>query len=197
MSHERPDSVIEADPRGDLQALVTRAKEGDKKAFEELYTSLYTPVYRYLLSRTRSREDAEDLAGDSFIKFFNALPRFVPMRDSALPYLFTIARNLIIDRARAGSRVGHMDEELFFSIPDVGANPAELSELGNDIASLNKALAELPEGERSAVTLRYFDGLSMREVAEILEKKEEAVRQLVSRGLRRLRSILIDNHGNS
>lgn len=171
----------------DLQGLIFRAKNGEQKAFEELYSSLYTPVYRFLLSRTRSREDAEDLAGDSFVKFFNALDRYVPMRDSALPYLFTIARNLLIDRARRNKRTGHMDEELFFSIPDAGPSPQKQSELGDDIVALQRSLEKLPEGERSAVTLRYFDGLSMKEVADILEKKEDAVRQLVSRGLRRLR----------
>lgn len=190
MSREGAPAVIQED----LHSLIARAKAGEQKAYEALYTSLYTPVYRFLLSRTRNREDAEDLAGDTFIKFFNALDRFVPLKDSALPYLFTIARNIMIDKARSKNRELVVDEEFMFALPDHGPSPAEQSELWDDISSLQEAIAKLPEGEQAALTLRYFDNLSMKEVADVLNKKEDAVRQLVSRGLRRLRTIVLEHH---
>lgn len=174
----------------DIHVLIRQAQDGDQRAFDELYTTFYTPVFRYLLLRAGNREDAEDLAEDTFLKFFKALPTFTLAGSSILPYLFTVARNGLIDQSRKRSHEGKLDEELFLLLPDTEPDPEAQSQTGQDVDVLKKTLRLLPQGEQAAVTLRYLDGLSTAETAETLGKSEEAVRQLLSRGIRRLRSLL-------
>jgi RNA polymerase sigma-70 factor (ECF subfamily) len=174
----------------EIHELIRKAQSGDKDAFGQLYTHFYTPVYRYLLVRIRNRSDAEDLAADTFVKFFNAIPDFALTRQSPLPYLFTIARNTLIDQVRKKSHSSSIEDEELFAIPDLGPDAEEIASEGEDAELIRAVIPQLPPGERSAVTLRYFDGLSTKECAELLGKSEEAVRQLLSRGLRRMKKIL-------
>ncbi|MEK7063231.1 MAG: sigma-70 family RNA polymerase sigma factor [Patescibacteria group bacterium] len=167
--------------------LIGEARGGNHAAFDQLYRSAYAPVYRFIYIRTRNKDIAEDLTQDVFTKMLQAHP-VRPEGGSMLPYLFTVARNAVIDWSRKKKPL--YDDEALMSVAD-GARSAEV-EVGidADITRMLDALQKLSEAEEAVLKLRYLDGLSTKEVAVLLGKSEEAVRQALSRGLKHLRSLL-------
>src|SRR4051812_29095954 len=81
----------------ELRKIVERAKKGDEDAFGFLYTTYYTPIYRYCRVRLPTKEDAEDLAQEVFIKGYRAFGNFTLRGASVLPFFYTIAKNSLID----------------------------------------------------------------------------------------------------
>lgn len=169
-----------------LRRTVARAKAGDREAFGVLYSRFFTPVYRYIYVRVGSRRDAEEIAQDVFLKSFVAFVRFEARGDSPLPYFFTIARNLIIDRSRK-KRWESEDPSVLDRERAEGDDPENDAIRREDAGRLRAAIESLPESEREAVTLRFFGELSYKEIAATTGRSEDAVRQSVSRGLRSLR----------
>lgn len=83
-----------------LWDLLFRAKSGETLAFNEFFNELYTPVYRYLLIRLKHKETAEDCTQVTFSKVFQNLQKIEASASSPLQYLFTVARNTLIDEKR-------------------------------------------------------------------------------------------------
>lgn len=171
----------------DHVALIRRARAGDHAAFDALYRSCYAPLYRFVLIRVRSKDVAEDITQDVFIKFLRALPRYTGA-PSVLPYLFTVARTTVIDHYR--KRQPDFDDDALWALASEDPSPEEEAALGVEVARVLRFLSKLSPAEEAAIKLRYLDGLSTAEVAAILEKSEDAVRQILSRGVRELRSLL-------
>lgn len=175
--------------KGDFSKLIHRAKAGDNEAFGLVYSAYYTPVYRYLLIRARSTATAEDLAQTVFVKIFQNLHRFEP-RDEPLRYFFSVARNTLIDFYRKKKEANFSelgDEEKSFDAPDARESPGETMHRALMMASAKMIMEEeLSEEQREAITLRFFGGLSNKEIAKVLGKTEGTVRQMQSRALRLL-----------
>lgn len=171
----------------DTIEVITRAKAGDHAAFEQLYRALYAPVYRFAVLRLKSKDDADDVTQQVFIKFFNALPRFEP-QESALPYLLTIARNAIIDHLRR--RKPDLDDDALWAVASTEPTPEQTAHLGGEVSRVLVALNQLSDAEEAVIKMKYLDSLETSEIANILGKQEDAVRQLLSRGLRRARILL-------
>ncbi len=170
----------------DLKNLVEKAKDGDKEAFSSLYRLFFTPIYRYIYFRTGSKAEAEDLTQDVFLKAYASLRRYSYSGTSPLAYFYTIARNSVIDYRRKKKMVVADDEELS-SIADDRDNPQEQAIKSEDAEIVKKKIVLLPEEQQDVIVLRFIDGLSTKEIATMLAKSEEAVRQLQSRGLKFLR----------
>lgn len=171
----------------DHKELIVRAKEGDHAAFDTLYRLCYAPLYRFVLIRVKSKDESEDITQDTFIKLVRALPRYEG-EGSVLPYLFTIARNTIIDHYR--KRKPDYDDEALWALASDAPSPEESAALGAEVAEVMGLLHQLSDAEESVIKLRYLDGLPTADVAAIVGKSDEAVRQVLSRGIRRIRSLL-------
>ena len=171
----------------DMQAIIAKAKDGDKDAFGVLYQEFYTPVYRYIYFRVSSKDEAEELAQDVFVKAMNAFTRYEARTNTPLPYFYTIARNTVIDWQKKKRGV-HVDQEMFMEIADDTSKTDKQAVVSEELVALKKALQELPEDQREALELRFFNDLSGREVAQVMGKSEESVRQLQSRGMKALKS---------
>lgn len=171
--------------QANIQNLVARAMRGDQEAFAALYENHVTPLYRYIYIRVRQREDAEDLTQQAFMKAWVAL-QARPTEIAFAPYLFTIARNLIIDRSRAHT-IPPFSTDDSPEAADPAPSPLARAIIGEEYASLVVALDTLPHLQREVVLLRAFADMSYEDIARILEKAEPAVRQLYSRGIRALK----------
>ncbi|NPV60541.1 MAG: RNA polymerase sigma factor [Actinobacteria bacterium] len=173
-----------------LEELAIRTAEGDREAFAELYRALIDPVFRYLYWNTGSREDAEDLAEDVFLKALLSMGTFDPRRGQLKAWIFRIAHNLLVDhqRKRSRRRTTELDEE----VEDV-AKPAPLQiEDEKRAEALRECLAALPSTQRQVITMKYFAGMGNSEVAKALGRSEGAVNALQHRALRRLGETLRD-----
>jgi RNA polymerase sigma-70 factor (ECF subfamily) len=173
--------------------LVHRA-QADPEAFGTLYETHYQTVLNYLYRLTLSVALAEQLTSNTFFKALRGLPTYrprphVPFRS----WLYRIATNeaRMHWRARKGSRETPLppDENdlsrLIFA-STAAESPEEVQEKQRRFALIHRALARLSDPYQEVLTLRYFEGLALEEIAGVLEKPLGTVKSLVHRGLARL-----------
>jgi RNA polymerase sigma-70 factor, ECF subfamily len=144
--------------------LIQRAAGGDRSAFEQLYQRYARPVFGLALRRLGDRGRAEDAVQETFASVWRSAGSYKPERGPGAPWLYAVARNAIVDRARSRS-------EPPTEVPEEAARepgPSELAEQGWVAWRVHRALEELPEREREVVSLAYWSGLSQSEVAEFL-----------------------------
>jgi len=164
-------------------AAAARAKEGDAEALRFLYLRYADNVYGYVCSIVRDEYEAEDVTQHIFAKLTGALRHYQPRMVPFSAWILRVAHNAAIDHVRARRPV-----------PIEEVRPADVEEdaTGRErFADLRVALDSLPREQRDVLMLRFFVGLSPREVAERLGRSEDAVHGLQHRGRRRLRSEML------
>jgi RNA polymerase sigma-70 factor (ECF subfamily) len=171
------------------QQLVERAQRGDKKAFEFLVLKYQRKLERLLSRIIRNPSEIEDVAQESFIKAYRALPNF--RGDSAFyTWLYRIgintAKNYLISQGRRAPTSTEFDAEEAESFEDAGAlrdmNTPEAQLMSKQIAqTVNASIDSLPEELRTAITLREIDGLSYEEIAQIMACPIGTVRSRIFR----------------
>ena len=156
-------------------------------AFTRIYEERVSQVYAFFGYRLGSREDAEDLTQLTFERALKAWDRFDSRRASASTWLMAIARNLLVDHYRSGSRERHQP----LGPEGVGETALGLEsphESGVGISpDLEEALSRLGKRDRELVALRFGADLSGPEIAELTGLKLANVQQILSRSLRKLR----------
>lgn len=178
---------------GKIKDLVIKAQNGENSAFADLYETLYKPVYRYIYLRTREKNIAEDIAQDTFIKFYSNLEKFENKKDSPLAFLFTVARNSIIDHYRKENRSTPTDEETLLKKVDKATQDDFLKKKENiNLAEL--AMSLLEGDQKEAVMLKFISGMENEEIGKIINKSEEAVRQIQSRGIKKIKEYFKKNN---
>jgi len=171
------------------QNLILAAKNGNSKAFSELYELYFVPVYRYIYFRVKHKEEAEDLVQAVFVKAYHAVAGYKDMGKSPLAYFYTIARNAVVDYWRKQKRVINLEDVEAEVRISPGINPASLAEERVELKRVLKALKKLTPEQEEVVTLKFINDLSNKQISELLGKSEDAVRQIQHRALERLRAI--------
>jgi len=165
-----------------LSELVAAA-QADPAAFGPLYDRYLQPVYRYLYSRLGNAHEAEDVASQTFIAAYEALPRYREQGQFAA-WLFRIARSKMND---------HFRRNRF----EVGLDAAERAVAGYDalgevihdeeLDRLQSLIKKLNPEEQDLIRLRYVADLSFSEMADLIGKREDAVKKSIYRLLERLK----------
>jgi RNA polymerase sigma-70 factor (ECF subfamily) len=166
--------------------LIQRAATGDRSAFEDLYRRYARPVFGLALRRLGDRGRAEDAVQETFTSVWRSAATYRPERGPGAPWIYAVARNAIVDRARART-------ELPADIPDepsADAGPPDRAEQSWVAWRVHRALEELPEREREVIALAYWSGLSQSEVAEFLDIPLGTVKTRTRAALGRLSEIL-------
>jgi RNA polymerase sigma-70 factor, ECF subfamily len=166
--------------------LIQRAARGDRSAFDELYQRYARPVFGLALRRLGDRGRAEDALQETFASVWRSAASYRPDRGPGAPWLYAVARNAIVDRARART-------ETPAEIPDRAADepgPADAAEQTWVAWRVHRALEELSEREREVISLAYWSGLSQSEVAEFLGIPLGTVKTRTRAALARLSEIL-------
>ncbi len=178
-----------------LSEVIVRAKSGDRGAFDILYKEYVTPVYRYVYIRMRSKEDTEEVVQETFLKAFQALPRYEHSKETMLPYLFTIARNLLINHRKKKRPDAMLPEEMDRQGGDGDTMKGSIER--EEREELQKAMEVLSLLEREVIELRFFGELTYAEIALQLGKREDAIRQHVTRALKKMRENMQDKVDDS
>ena len=168
--------------------LIQAAATGDRSAFEDLYRRYARPVFGLALRRLGDRGRAEDAVQETFASIWRSAGSYEPERGPGAPWLYAVARNAIVDRARTRS-------EIPAEIPDEPADapgPDDHTEQGWIAWRVHRALEELPEREREVIALAYWSGLSQSEVAEFLGIPLGTVKTRTRAALSRLSEVLGD-----
>jgi RNA polymerase sigma-70 factor (ECF subfamily) len=180
-------------------ALMLRVSQGDTAAFTELVEKYKQPVMNLAYRTLRDATEAEDLAQNVFVQVFKSAARYKSTAKFST-WLFTIARNLCLNEIRRRSR--HPAESLDAPHPEQEDQPLHQFEdkktfsppesmLQGELAeNIERALADLPENQRSAILLCRQDELSYQEIAEVLGCSVSATKSLIHRGRETLKERL-------
>ena len=150
--------------------------------FLSWYDSYASDIYRYVVLRISTKEVAEDLVSEIFLSAWKHRARYNPDKASAKTWLFTIAKNALIDHYRKTKP----QSELFENIKD-GTDLMETTHWNLLSDEIQKALQLLTEEQREIVELRVWHGFSHAEIAQLISKDERAVRVMFHRSLQSLK----------
>jgi len=174
--------------------LLYKTKEKDKEAFIKAYDLYVDQLYRFVYFKVGSKEEAEDLCSAVFLKTWNyVLSDKLKDHKTLKALLYKIARNLIIDHYRKTSgraAVSFDDKDRGVEVADEKQNLGQLAELKADLLALESKLPELKNEYREIIIMRFINELSIKEIAEILNKSRGNVRVLIFRALGALRELL-------
>ncbi len=197
MADAAPDGVIclrrssmpEVEPG---RSSVSRDRGTEIELARALLTNLYEEYYdrmvRYIFVRIRDQTEAEDLAGEVFLKALKSLDSYRGRGEQMRVWLFKIAHNVVIDHVRKMSKrktVPLNDME----IPD-RLSVEETVETKLQVERLSEALDQLTPSQREVIGLRFFAGLSSAEVGEISGKSGAAVREMQRAAIEKLRKLI-------
>lgn len=176
----------------EVVALVSRAKDGDGDAFALLYDRYVDQVYGFVYRRVRSRELAEDLTADVFLRALRNLDGFTWQGVDIGAWLMTIARNRVTDHFKsARARLEHPTDEVRDGTDATGPDDPERSALDADVAAaLTVAMGDLAEDHREVLELRFVQGLSVSESAAAMDRTDGAIKALQYRALKALARIV-------
>ncbi len=177
-------------PHAEEQALVARAKAGDRAAYEALVRHNADRLYAVILRFSASESDAEEATQDAFLRAWRSIGRF---RGDArfFTWLYRIGVNeakRILERRPSAANVVSIDERAVDDVVDEAAELHPRAEAAELRRVLEEAVARLPEKYRAAVVLRDIEGLSTSEAAEALGLREAAFKSRLHRGRMALRA---------
>jgi RNA polymerase sigma-70 factor, ECF subfamily len=176
-------------PDDEDRNLALRAGKGDAAAFGALYDRYVEAVYRYVFYRVRNDADAEDLVSDVFMRALRAIPRYEP-RVAFLAWLYRIARNAVIDRARRSRTQISFEDALAHPGADNIVEPDATILALSDKEAVRAALAKLTPLQQEVIVLRFVEGYSTLEIAKFVGKREGTVRGIQFRALEALRTLI-------
>lgn len=167
--------------------LLARVGERDEAAFELLYQRYVRSVFGLALRRLGDRGHAEDAVQEAFAAVWRSASTYRPERGAAGGWLYTVARNAIVDRLR---RSGPSADAELPELVSAEPGPPEQTEQSDVAWRVHRALEELQPREREVIELAYWSGMSQSEVADYLGLPLGTVKTRTRSGLARLASVL-------
>lgn len=173
--------------------LVLRACRRDSQAFAELYDIYADRIYQYVFYRVGDVAEAHDLSAQVFLQAWEAIGEYRWRGRPFSAWLFRIAHNLVVDYHRTKRETLPIEGEEFdqpLVAEGQGAKPEQSAERAMTAERLQKAVAQLTEEQQQVIILKFLEGYSTKEIAQILDKRQGAIRGLQFRALTALREIL-------
>ena len=179
------DQKMQTGTQDDLSALVTAALD-DPMAFGKLYDRYVQPIYRYIFSRVGNAHEAEDIVSQTFMAAYESLGKYRE-RGQFSAWLFRIARSKMNDHFRRSRREVGLE-----AVGEILEREDALGALirAEELSRIRSLIHHLNEEEQELLRLRYVADLSFVEIADLLGRREDAVKKSVYRLLARLKSQL-------
>ena len=169
-----------------VENLVNKAKAGDAASFGIIFDHFIDEIFRFSFLKVGNREDAQDIASETFTRAWSYLSRY--KSDNFRAYLYAIARNLCYDSHKNHTRKAKILTE---------HNPLDISTDINDSIIdeeqsewLIQAIKKLPDNYQDIIILRFINGLSIKETAKAVGKSGGSVRTAQHRALQKLKKLL-------
>jgi RNA polymerase sigma-70 factor (ECF subfamily) len=171
------------DSRDDA-TLITATRAGDKAAFGLLYDRYVDRIYRFVFYKTFQKEVTEDIVSDVFHKVYDRLGSFDSTRGTFSQWVYRIARNAVIDHYRTLKKTIPIEDAF-----DLGEEDRTVEEHDNLLAlgRVREFMKALSPRQREIITLRIWEELSYKEIADQLDTTEDAAKMAFSRAMKELR----------
>jgi RNA polymerase sigma-70 factor (ECF subfamily) len=173
------------------EELLAQAVDFDEAALSELYDRYELKIYSYIYRRTSDQTLSEDLTAQVFLKMLEAIQNERAWHSSFSGWLYRIAHNLVIDHYRARDRQKQISLEDAPHMQDLGTSPVRAAEIALDAEALRSAIRRLTDEQAQVITLRFLEGYSFAEIADMMDKTEGAVKALQHRAVATLRQLMI------
>lgn len=183
--NERPKVTVE------WATLIGRVADGDRQAFQRLFEHFAPRVKGLMLKTGASSDDAEEIAQETLLAVWRKAAQFDPVSAGAVAWIYTIARNLRIDKVRRAVRTGAFDQEAELDYLVDPAEPADDVMARNDEAGrIGRALSSLSEEQSMAIRLSFIEERPHPEIADILGIPLGTVKSRIRLAMNRLRALL-------
>ena len=167
--------------------LLARFAQGDRAAAQVLTARLAPVVYAQAFRMLGDRAEAEDITQDSLLRLWHAAPDWQVGQAKVTTWLYRVTSNLCIDKMRKRKR---QSSDAVPEMPDDGPDIERRLQDRARAQALRAALSDLPDRQKQAMVLRHLEGLSIPDVAQIMQISVEAAESLMSRGKRSLADAL-------
>jgi len=181
--------------RARIEDLVVRAQNGDQQAFSQIYQEYVDPVYRFVYSRLRLAEPAEDITQEIFIKALRNIRSYRYCGKTFASWLFRIARNQIIDfqrQSKKRSRVPIIEAINSLDTDD----PVASLEQSLQTSAIAQAIENLPPRQKEVISLRFGAEFSISETAEAVGISEGSVKKLQHEAISKLRKLFVQPYAS-
>lgn len=171
------------------QQLLANAKVKDQEALRMIYESYFPPIYQFIRLRINEREQARDIAADVFVDFFMAIRSNRAPHTSLRAWLFRVARNKVYDHY--GKQKQFPMDTLEDWVPASSEHEPEFEFLRSiQVEHVRRAMNMLVAEQQEVLILRFGQGLSLQETADLMDKSTSAIKSLQFRSVETLRKIL-------
>jgi RNA polymerase sigma-70 factor (ECF subfamily) len=189
----RPDAGKDQEPDAEHKQaweLVHSAQRGDTLAFGKLYGRYVDVVYRYVLFRVGDKELAEDVTSETFLRALRRIASITYQGRDVGAWLVTIARNIVLDHVKSSRYRLEVPKAEIDDGSTVQAGPEQQVMSKITSVELLKCVEQLGDDQRECIALRFLQGLSVAETAELMHRNEGAIKALQHRAVRRLAQLL-------
>ncbi len=170
------------------ESLIRQAKDGKRAALAKIYEQHYDTIYTFIYFRVLDESLAQDLTAEVFVRMVAHIQSFSYRQQTLLAWLYTIARNLVVDHFRAkGNQISLPLSEVLVGHRQT---PDDLAHLRITQQQLAQAMTSLTNEQHQVILLRFMEGYRLKEVAQQLGKSEGAIKALQRRALATLRRTL-------
>jgi len=179
----------------DEKRLLEKIKE-NPESFGKIFDAYYKPIFNYIFHRVADYDISRDIAADTFLKAYLKINAFAWKEVSILTWLYRIATNEINyfyrknKAAKFSLDLLGLQSRKLFEFDDYQTEKQLLEnelKLNEDFARVQRSLKKLHVKYQEVLSLRFFEKKSLKEISEILDKKEGTIKSLLSRGLEKLK----------
>ncbi|MEP6597138.1 MAG: RNA polymerase sigma factor [Ginsengibacter sp.] len=184
------------------EQLIVKEAKTNNESFVKLYDYYYPKILGYCFRRTLDLNLSKDLTSETFLKAFTGIGKYEWRGIPFSSWLFRIASNEMnmLDRKKKYKpySLSLLKESGVFEIADIASLNAEKNELekqlqqSKDFINVQQKLLLLPIKYQEVISLKYFEEKSIKEIVEILEKKEGTIKSLLSRGIEKLKNLILN-----
>jgi RNA polymerase sigma-70 factor (ECF subfamily) len=189
-----PIGCIKSGKLASASPLCDAAKHQDPTRFGLAYDRYAPTLYGLLLRILRDADDAQEVLQETFLTAWSSAASYDPSRGNELAWLITMARSRGIDRLRAKARRGQREQEAGAEISrdrqNVVPSGDQVMAFGQIRLAVRKAMSALPDAQRTALELAYFEGLSQSEIAARLGEPLGTIKTRIQLAMKKLRESL-------
>ena len=170
----------------------TEARTSNEAKLASLYNEYYDKIAHYVYVHIGNKTEAEDIAGEVFLKALKSLESYKERGIPMQAWLFRIAHNLVVDHLRKRTKYKMVPIETVQVAAD--ADPITAAEKNIELERVTKAMGQLNRQQREILRLRFFGGLTSKEVGSILGKSDGAVREMQRAAIEKLRRLVVTDY---